>query len=172
MADPINISANYWVTISYELTSAQGEPVEKADEPIRYLHGGYGVLFEKLEAALEGKSVGDEVKVYVEPEDHFGEYDAHLVHLSNLAMFDEAPVLDQVIEGLPHEPDDGRSYRVTELVGETVLLDGNHPLAGIGLWFDLTVLAIELATEDEIAAQRAASSVDDSWRPNDETDVF
>ena len=69
------------VTLRYKVADAQGKLIEEAKEPMAYLHGGYGNVFDAVEAALEGKSVGDSVEVMMEPEDGFGEYDEHLVRV-------------------------------------------------------------------------------------------
>ena len=69
------------VEMDYQLFDTDGELIEKTDEPVEYLHGGYGGMFPAVEKALEGKSAGETCKVQLTPDDGFGDYDAELVHV-------------------------------------------------------------------------------------------
>ncbi len=75
----MKIAKNAVVSLTYELTDATGAVLEKAGEPISYLHGGYDGIFPTVEEALEGKAVGDKFSVSMEPDDAFGEYEHDLV---------------------------------------------------------------------------------------------
>jgi FKBP-type peptidyl-prolyl cis-trans isomerase SlyD len=114
-----------------------------------YLHGGYGGLLDGLERALDGKRAGDKVQVQLEPEDAFGEYDAELVRLEPAARYGEGIAAGMEVE------EDGSFYLVTDVADGKVVLDGNHPLAGMALRFFLEVLAVRTANPEEI--QRGVS---------------
>ena len=115
-----------------------------------YLHGGYGGLLAGLERALEGKQAGDTVHLQLEPEDAFGEYDADLVRLEPAERYGEG-----IAPGMEVE-EDGSLYLVTDVAEGKVVLDGNHPLAGMALRFSLEVLAVRTANPEEI--RRGVSS--------------
>ena len=121
-----------------------GTPAETS-----YLHGGYGGLLDGLERALDGKRAGDKVQVQLEPEDAFGEYDAELVRLEPAARYGEGIAAGMEVE------EDGSFYLVTDVADGKVVLDGNHPLAGMALRFFLEVLAVRTANPEEI--QRGVS---------------
>ncbi len=127
---------------------AQGALLEAPEEPVSYLHGGYGGLLEALENAIEGKQAGEEVRLQLEPEQAFGEYDPGLVRLEAAERYGEglAPgmQIEEELEGEPH------LYTVTDVAAGKVVLDGNHPLAGIALRFVLKILAVRPARPEEI----------------------
>jgi FKBP-type peptidyl-prolyl cis-trans isomerase SlyD len=110
-----------------------------------YLHGGHGGLLDALERALEGKSPGETVRVQLEPEDAFGEYDADLVRLEPAERYGEGIAAGMEVE------DEGGLYIVTDVADGKVVLDGNHPLAGMALRFSLEILAVRNAKPEEIA---------------------
>jgi FKBP-type peptidyl-prolyl cis-trans isomerase SlyD len=110
-----------------------------------YLHGGHGGLLEALERALEGKSPGETVRIQLEPEDAFGEYDAGLVRLEPAERYGEG-----IAAGMQVEEDD-LLYVVTDVADGKVVLDGNHPLAGMALRFWVEILAVRNAKPEEIA---------------------
>jgi FKBP-type peptidyl-prolyl cis-trans isomerase SlyD len=110
-----------------------------------YLHGGYGGLLAGLERAVEGKAPGETVRVQLEPEDAFGEYDAELVRLESAERYGEGIAAGMEVE------EEGSRYLVTDVAGGKVVLDGNHPLAGMALRFVLEVLAVRTAKPEEIA---------------------
>ncbi len=127
-----------------ELHDAQGVQLSAPSE-ISYLHGGYGGLLEALERALEGKGAGESVLLQLEPEQAFGDYDADLLRVEPAERFGEG-----IAAGMEVEHDD-RLYIVTDVADGKVVLDGNHPLAGMALRFSLAILSIRKATEEEIA---------------------
>jgi FKBP-type peptidyl-prolyl cis-trans isomerase SlyD len=148
------------VTLSYELRDCDGEPLEQEGSEIAYLHG-YGGIFPKVEAALEGKDVGASVSVTLDPEDAFGEYDAELLRVEPRNLFPEPIEIGMQFEGVPGEPrgappreedsTEARIYTVTDIAADKVVVDGNHPLAGERLWFKCAVKDVRAATQDEIA---------------------
>jgi FKBP-type peptidyl-prolyl cis-trans isomerase SlyD len=110
-----------------------------------YVHGGYGGLLAGLERAVEGKAPGETVSVQLEPEDAFGEYDADLLRLEPAERYGEGIAAGMEVE------EDGSLYLVTDVAGGKVVLDGNHPLAGMALRFVLEVLAVRIAKPEEIS---------------------
>ena len=127
---------------------AQGVELSAAAET-SYLHGGYGGLLAGLERAVEGKAPGETVHVQLEPEDAFGDYDAELLRLEPAERYGEGIAAGMEVE------EDGSLYLVTDVADGKVVLDGNHPLAGMALRFSLEVLAVRTANPEEI--QRGVS---------------
>lgn len=138
------------VSISYQLTDVDGNILEKSDDPVSYLHGGYDGIFPVVEEALQGKNEGDACVVRLEPDDAFGEYDAELVRVEPRSMF---PAQD-ISVGMQFEggAENGEQliYTVTELTDDKVVVDGNHPLAGQALNFECTVRSVRPATKQEL----------------------
>jgi FKBP-type peptidyl-prolyl cis-trans isomerase SlyD len=132
------------VTLRTELHDAHGVRLSDLSE-LSYLHGGYGGLLAALEQALEGKGVGESVLLQLEPEQAFGEYDADLVRVEPAERYGAG-----IAAGMEVEEDD-RLYIVTDVAEGKVVLDGNHPLAGMALRFSLAILSIRQATPEEIA---------------------
>jgi FKBP-type peptidyl-prolyl cis-trans isomerase SlyD len=165
----VTVRVNHWVNLHYTLTDSAGDLLEDRGQTARYLHGGFGVMFPKLEEALEGKAVGDTVTVGLEPADHFGEYDAQLVFIHPLSAFTDPIAEGDFVEGRPGLPDDGRSYLIRHVAKDTVVLDGNHPYSEIALVYELTIDAVALATKEEIELQRAANDMDLHDNDNDST---
>ena len=138
------------VTLTYELYDADGQLIERTDAPVEYLHGGYQGIFPLVERALAGKAVGESARVRLEPDDAFGEYDAELVHLEPRGKFPDNLAVGMQFEGEGQESGETLIYTVTEITGDTVVVDGNHPLAGRSLRFDCTVTAVRAATNEEV----------------------
>ena len=144
----MKISANTVVTLDYKVTDPEHAIVDPGEIPLVYLHGNGGV-FPKLEAALEGKSVGDSLEVHLEPVDGFGEYDDGLVTSEPLENLPPGVEVGMRLEGTSEH---GRHIMlVVQIEDGQAVLDGNHPLAGLALDFACTVSDIRAATEEEIA---------------------
>lgn len=139
------------VEITYELTDADGRIIERTDDPIEYLHGGYDGIFPLVERELGGKRVGDGCRVWLEPDDAFGEYDAELLHLEPRSKFPADVAVGMRFEGRGVESGTKLVYTVTDVAADNVVVDGNHPLAGQRLQFTCTVTAVRAATDEEIA---------------------
>ena len=122
---------------------AQGARLSAASD-ISYLHGGYGQLFDALEKALEGRGAGESLRVQLEPEQAFGEYDAELLRVEPLERYGEGVAVGMEIE------EDATLYTVTDVADGKVVLDANHPLAGMALRFSCVILAVRPATEEEL----------------------
>jgi len=147
------IAKNTVVTVHYTLSDAQNNLLENDGEPIIYLHGGYENTLPAIEDALEGKTVGADILLQVEPEDAFGEYDASLIKVEARDRLPTPLELGMQFEGIPEDADDEEDtviYVVTDIVEDKVILDGNHPLAGVALRFSLKVVDVRAATEEEI----------------------
>ena len=132
------------VSVRVAMYDAQGVELSAPAET-SYVHGGYGGLLGGLERALEGKAAGESVDVQLEPEDAFGDYDAELVRLEPAERYGES-----IAPGMEVE-EDGGLYLVTDVADGKVVLDGNHPLAGMALRFSIDVLAVRNAKPEEIA---------------------
>lgn len=144
----MKISANTVVTLDYEVKDPQHEMVDPGERPLVYLHGSSGI-FPKLEAALDGKTVGDTVQVQLEPEDAFGDYDDELVTSELLQNLPEGVLVGMQLEGTGEHGTHIMS--VTEIEDGRAVLDGNHPLAGVTLVFSCTVSEVRAATAEELA---------------------
>jgi FKBP-type peptidyl-prolyl cis-trans isomerase SlyD len=147
----MRIAPDTVVTLSYRVTDTDGTIVDEGAEPIIYLHGGHGGLFPRLESALEGKETGHELSIKLQPEDAFGEYDAELVSVEDASMFPENVVVgmqfERVMDG---NQDEAMLFSVTDVADGKVVVDGNHPLAGMALVFDCTVTEIRAASAEEL----------------------
>lgn len=146
----MHISKDTVVTLSYQVRDAQGKLLEASEQPMAYLHGGYGNTFEKIEAALEGQTVGFATTVELAPADAFGERDEGLVQTISKADFPPGVKVGRTLRGVA---DDGheRIFTVVKIKGPEVILDGNHPHAGKTLKFGLKVLDVRAAAPEEIA---------------------
>jgi FKBP-type peptidyl-prolyl cis-trans isomerase SlyD len=147
----MQISRGKVVKLDYELKDGDGQQLEDDGAQLEYLHGGYGGIFPKVEEALEGKGVGDEMILTLEPDDAFGEYDAELLRVEQRERFPEAVEVGMRFEGVPGErEDEALIYTVTDVTPDTVVVDGNHPLAGERLWFRAKVSSVRAATQEEL----------------------
>ncbi|CUW38553.1 FKBP-type peptidyl-prolyl cis-trans isomerase SlyD [Magnetospirillum sp. XM-1] len=139
------------VTLTYRVSDSDGNIVDEGAEPIIYLHGGYGGLFPRLEEALDGKEAGHELHIKLQPEDAFGEYDAELVSVEEASLFPDNVVVgmqfERVMDG---NQDEAMLFSVTDVADGKVVVDGNHPLAGMALVFDCTVAEIRAASDEEV----------------------
>ncbi|TCJ17906.1 peptidylprolyl isomerase [Parasulfuritortus cantonensis] len=140
------------VSISYRLTTGQGDLLEEAssDHPAAYLHGGYDGIFPKVEAALEGKEAGAEAEVMLEPEDAFGDYDAELVRMEDVNLFPAEVAVGMQFEGVSEDGQHRMLYTVTDIADGKVVVDGNHPLAGQSLRVQCRVVDVRAALPEEI----------------------
>lgn len=148
----MTIAKNTVVSMTYALHDSEGNLLEEANESISYLHGGYDNIFPAVEYELQGKNVGDSLNLTLEPENAFGEYDAELVRVEPRDAF---PVPDVAV-GMQFEGEGEHSgemllYTVTEVTDTTIVVDGNHPLAGQTLKFSCTVTDVRPASEEEVA---------------------
>jgi FKBP-type peptidyl-prolyl cis-trans isomerase SlyD len=147
------IAANKAVSIDYTLTNDIGEVIDSSTggAPLVYLQGA-GNIIPGLEKALEGKKVGDELTVSVEPEEAYGEYSAELVSTLSRSMFEGVDELEVGMQFHASAPD-GQMQIVTirDLDGDDVTVDGNHPLAGQKLTFQVKIVDVRDASQEEVA---------------------
>jgi FKBP-type peptidyl-prolyl cis-trans isomerase SlyD len=155
----MKIEKNTVVSLRYKLTDAQNNIIEEPDSPMVYLHGGYEGTFPKIETLLDGQNLGYEASIQLEPSEAFGEYDPELLKIEPRARFPEPLEIGMQFEGVPdaEEEDDADEaddepliYTVTDVADSQVVLDGNHPLAGMALRFWVQVEDIRAATDQEI----------------------
>ncbi len=151
----MQIAKNSIVSIHYTLKDEKGEVLDSSDgrDPLDYLHGA-GQIIPGLENELEGRKPGDEFSVVIEPEEGYGSRDESLVHEVPKTEF-ETP--DEIEVGMQFRvgAEGGTLIMVVAGVGEeSVTLDGNHPLAGVNLAFDVSVADVRKATEEEIKASQ------------------
>jgi FKBP-type peptidyl-prolyl cis-trans isomerase SlyD len=146
---PVPAGPNTVVSLKMDMYDAHGVLLHSSQEPLTYLHGGHGELLEALESAVEGKRAGEEVRVQLEPEQAFGEYDADLLRVEPAARYGEGLKAGMQIE---EEDAGGESslYTVTDVAGGKAVLDANHPFAGMALRFLITVLSVRHASPEEI----------------------
>ena len=146
----MQVKMNTVVTIIYELKDAEGNTLEKMNDPIAYLHGGHDNIFPKVEEAIHGKNVGDSVEITLDPADAFGDYDEGLVQIEPLSAFPEK----NIKEGMQFEGEDESGeviiYTVTNIADGKVVVDGNHPWAGQRVLFMATIKDVRDANQEEI----------------------
>jgi len=148
------------VALTWTLKDTLGEELDVLAEPVEFLVGGDDLLA-RIEEALQGHEAGDRLDLHLEPEDAFGDYDEHLVFLEPRERFPQELEEGMTFEGLPAGSNEQAPrdllYTVTEIYPEHVVLDGNHPLAGIALRLHLKVEAVREATEEEIGRGTAGT---------------
>lgn len=142
------------VTVNYRITDADGVLHEHNDLPVSYVHGGRSDLFEAVEAALDGLAVGARVAVTLQPEEGFG---PHLAELTFTDDLDNVPEefrhIGAVVE-MTNDSDEQRTFVVSQIENGRLTVDGNHPLAGKTVTFDVTVRDVRDATDEEIQSGR------------------
>jgi len=147
------ITKNCLVTLDYTVFDTENNLLDSGAQPLIYLHGGYGDVFEKIEKALEGKSIGESIHIQLSPKDAFGEYKQEFVLIEDRNQFEDDLEVSQNVEMVFSEGEDEEivlTYSVVEILEDKVILDANHPLAGVTIIFDGTVIGVREATSDEI----------------------
>lgn len=148
----MHIARNTVVTLDYQVHDSDGNLVDEGTQPIVYLHGGYGGIFDRLELELQGKQEGDQIEVKLQPEEAFGDYDAELVTVEPRHLFPDTLEIGMQFERAGEgDEDDGGLFTITDIADDKVVVDGNHPLAGLSLVFRCTVAAVRKASADETA---------------------
>jgi len=148
----MSITQDQVVSIHYTLRDDAGEIIDRSaeGEPLAYLHG-HGNLIPGLERELTGKNTGDRLQVRIAPAEAYGDYDHELVQqVPRRALKGIADV--RVGMRLQTQSSQGaRAVTVTGVSGDMVTLDGNHPLAGKSLNFEVEVAGVRAATEEELS---------------------
>jgi FKBP-type peptidyl-prolyl cis-trans isomerase SlyD len=137
------------VTLHYKVAEATGRLIEQSKDPMVYLHGGYENTLPKIEAALDGQQTGYEVTLNLKAEDAFGLRDESLVRTIPKKEFPPGVKVGGQLEGRT-DAGDPHVFHVMKIKGDTVFLDGNHPLAGKDLRFLLKVAGVRAASAEEI----------------------
>jgi FKBP-type peptidyl-prolyl cis-trans isomerase SlyD len=137
------------VTARFKVSDLTGKLLDEGKQPIAYLHGGYGNVPPKIEEALEGQTAGYQVTLDLQPQDAFGERDENLVQTISRSQFPPGVKVGGQLQGRDREGH-VRAFLVKKIKGQEVFLDGNHPLAGIGLRFAVTVVDVRAASEEEV----------------------
>lgn len=150
------------VSLVWRLEDAHGDLIDELPQPVEFYYGGDDLL-DKVEEVLLDQTVGFEATLHLEPENAFGDYDAQLVFFEDRALFPDNVEPGMQFEGPPagaRTPDlrDDVIYTITEVYDDHVVLDGNHPLAGIALVLQLKVTDVRDATDDEIDRGTLGSS--------------
>ena len=143
----MKITKNSVVRLTIEMIEG-GAP--GAAHEIQYLHGGYGNLFPKLEAALAGLEAGGKASVTLAPGDGFGEHDPSLIRREPRERLPQGVVLGSALHGQADEEGQRQVFRVTALSDTEATLDGNHPLAGRTVELRCEVLEVRAASQEEI----------------------
>jgi len=147
----MQIAKDTVVSLHYEMYDADNNLLDKTDEPISYLHGGYDGIFPVVEEALQGKNVGDSVDVTMQPDDAFGEPDEELVRIEPLDVFPADVEVGMMFEADDPETGDVLVFRVVDIAEGKAVVDANHPLAGQKVRFVAKVSEVRAASADEIA---------------------
>lgn len=150
------ITKNSVVAFAYTLTDDDGAVIDSADtqNPLAYLHG-HSQLIPGMENALAGREVGDSFSIVLPPEEAYGVYDENLAGAVPRSAFQG---VDEVEVGMQFQmefPGGLRVVTVSAVDDQHVMVDGNHPLAGDALHFDIEVVSIRPATKDEIEHRHA-----------------
>jgi FKBP-type peptidyl-prolyl cis-trans isomerase SlyD len=144
------------VSLTWKLQDTQGNLIDELQDPVEFFFGGDDLLA-KVEEALADQQAGFSAALHLEPEHAFGDYNPELVFFESRSIFPDAIEVGMQFDGMPPGattqglPNDA-IYTVTEVYPNHVVLDGNHPLAGISLRLDLVVRDVRDATEHEIEA--------------------
>jgi len=140
------------VTIDYTLTDTTGQVIDSSNgkDALPYIHGG-GNIIPGLEKALDGKSAGDRVKVTIAPSEAYGEKDPAMIRKVPRSAFGNAPQFKVGDKFEARHEKGTQIVTVTDISGDEITIDGNHPLAGVTLTFDVTIKDIRKATAEELA---------------------
>jgi FKBP-type peptidyl-prolyl cis-trans isomerase SlyD len=169
------------VVVKTVITSAGDNEVLSGDDDVLEFTCGKHQIFEGVESAVMGLSVGEIAYVQLEPEEHVGDYDTEFLRVELREHFPDNIEEGMLFEGLPserdaqelaHDPEHAqRIYLVTDVTDEAVVLDGNHPLAGMALRFQLTVVSIDDAAPEGVEYVEDVAGVDevDDIAETDET---
>ena len=151
----MKITPHCVVALTWTLKDTLGDVLDKLDEPVEFLLGGNDLLA-AIEEALQGHAAADTLELHMEPENAFGDYDEKLVFLEPRDIFPAELEEGMTFDGaalpagasaqMPHDP----IYTITDIYPEHVVLDGNHPLAGIAIRLALKVESVREASDEEI----------------------
>lgn len=146
----MEIVKNTVVTLNYTVRDPDGKLVDDGAQPLVYLHGGYDGIFPLLEEQLHGKKLGDKLQVKLLPDDAFGDLDEELIMIEDAKLFPDNIEVGMAFERVGEDGEDDMIFRITDIADGKVIVDGNHPLAGMALLFDVTVADVRQATLEEL----------------------
>jgi len=148
----MQIAKNKVVSIHYTLKNDAGTVIDSSegDAPLVYLHGAQNII-PGLEKALEGKVSDDALEVSIDAVDAYGEYNKELTQVVPSNMFEGVDTLEPGMEFQAETAEGMQVIRIAAVNGDEVTIDGNHPLAGERLHFDVNVAEVRDATADEIS---------------------
>ena len=144
------IKRDKFVSLTYTITDEHNDILERIDMPVNYVHGRDSQVIDKVEKALEGCALGDEVSVELSPEDGFGEHQRELTFVDDIDNV--PPEFRHVGAEVEFQNDKGESrmFRVSRIEDGKLTVDGNHPFAGKVITYNIRVTAVRDATSDEI----------------------
>lgn len=150
----MKIAKDTVVTMHYKVLNAQGQLLDKAQEPTSYLHGGYDNTLPRIEEALEGQEAGYSTTLKLAAADAFGERDESLVQTIDKKDFPPGVKVGGQLRGRSADGHE-QVFHVVKIKGDKVMLDGNHPWAGQNLTMSLKVLEVRAASAEEVAHRHA-----------------
>ena len=146
----MRIAKDTAVTLRYKILNNKGKLIEDARQPMVYLHGGYQNTLPKIEEAMEGRARGYRTTLKLAAADAFGAHDESLMQTVARSSLPGTPKVGAQFRGQTGTGQSDVVFRVTRFEGDSAIMDGNHPLAGQAVQFDLTVMDIRPASEEEI----------------------
>ena len=148
----MQIAQNSVVAFHYKLTNEAEEVVDSSEgrEPLTYIHGA-GNIIPGLEKQLEGRKAGDALTAHVEAAEAYGEKNPQMVQQVPVAAFQGVENVEAGMQFQAQTEQGPLLVTVVDVEGDTVTVDGNHPLAGQALNFDVTIDSVREATEEELA---------------------
>lgn len=146
----MEIIKNTVVTLDYKVRDPDGNVVDDGANPLVYLHGGYDAIFPLLEEKLHGMKTGEKLNIKLQPDDAFGEYDESLVLVEDRELFPADIEVGMAFERVGDDGEDDMVFRITDIADKKVVVDGNHPLAGMALIFDVTIAEVRAASAEEL----------------------
>jgi len=158
MSTPV-VTKNKAVFFTYSITDESGEIVEQSDLPIGYVHGIESDIIEKLEMGMEGKALGDKLEVMLTPEEGFGDTDPDLTFTDDMENVpSEFHHVGAKVE-MQNEAGDVKEFTVSKIENGKLTVDGNSPLAGKNITFNITITEIRDATPEELHAGQPVDNV-------------
>jgi FKBP-type peptidyl-prolyl cis-trans isomerase SlyD len=145
----MKIADDALVSLDVSMYDAQGNLLEKSDAPLVYLHGRDDI-FPRIEQALTGQEVGAHITLQLEPEDAFGNYEPDLVMLAPVKDLGTDVSIGLRVEAMGPGGEDPCLFTITDIAEGMAVLDGNHPLAGMALRFDIRVVEVREASAAEL----------------------
>lgn len=146
----MNISDNCVASFHYTLKDNEGQVLDSSDgrDPLSYLHGA-GNIIPGLEKELQGKAAGEKLNVQVPASEAYGERDERMIQDLPANMFTGVDKVEAGMEFHAQTEQGQQVVRVAAVDGDTVTVDGNHPLAGVDLNFEVEITEVREATDEE-----------------------